>query len=506
MAALGTYDTYAGFYAQTVIDQTPPDSAFLREFYRLLFAYYQTNGLYTYLNQQLQATLSTNQLIKPLRNPAWRIVEFYASKLFPGALPDALPIKTDNDALTPAIEQLWQWSNFGSTKQKWARWFAIYGDWYLKVATRAGTDGPDSVYLTIIKPEHVTGMELDERGFLTWIRIDVENDDDDETVYTEIWSKEAQEMWLWPARRGTVDDEFDDLGSPTEVFTFEELTGEDFIPIVYQPFRYDGAGRCGGAYTAQLEKIDEVNRQATRLAQILFRYNRALWVATTQNADSSGRPLPPVDLSAILESDGSLKFDDDDILALPAMSDLKSLVPQINFADALAVLESQLGELAKDLPELVYYELRDMGELSGRAVKFLLDDMISRVVEARGNAEAGLIRAQQMALTIGQNLGLFEDLGGDYASGALDHQFDERPILPEDRQEVAQLITALTQAGASLFAAARAAGMSEDEAQALAQVDLFGLEGVPARLGVQTAGAPPQNATGAEFTATEATS
>ena len=109
---------------------------------------------------------------------------------------------------------------------------------------------------------------------------------------------------------------------------------------------------------------------------------------------------------------------------------------------------------------------------SGRAARFLLDDMISRVVEARGNAEAALVRAHAMALTIGQNVKIFSSTGS-YKDGDFDHSFTRRDILPEDRLEQAQVIQTLAGAGAGLFAAGRAAGMNEEQANDLAAVDLF---------------------------------
>lgn len=472
MASIANFDSYAGYIAQLITNQTPPEAAFIREFYRLLFAYYQSNGLYDYINSNLKATKTTYQPLKPLRNPAWRVVEFYAAKLFPGTLPGALPVEASNDRIVAPIHQLWTWSNFGAQKQKWSRWFAIYGDWFIKVQTKGAP--VSSVYMTLIRPEYVTDFSLDERGFLTEIRIDIPilNDDGDVVQYhTEVWDKAAGQVIIWIHDAG-LDKKLAELPEPVFLASIEDVHGDNFIPIVYQPFRDDGGGRGAGAYVSQLDKIDEVNRQATRLAQILFRYNRAIWAATNAGSDASGRPLPPISFDGIADSDSILTIGDDEILALPAMSKLEPLVPPINYADALAVLESQMTELTMDLPELAYYDIRNLGDVTGRAVKFLLDDMISRVEEARGNAETALQRAHQMALTIGQNTGVWKGLG-DYVAGDFVHEFGERSILPEDKVELAELIRTLTQAGATIRAAAKAAGMSDVEADELSAVDVI---------------------------------
>lgn len=475
MASLSSYDGYGGYYAQLVVDQTPPEPAFLREYYRVLFAYYQQNGLYDFLNQQLQATKRTNAAIKPIRNPAHRVVEFYASKLFPGALPQGLEIVTENQAIIPAIHQVWNWGNFSSVKQKWARWFAIFGDWFIKIST-AG-DPVSRVYMTIIRPEHVTDMKTDERDFLTYIRIDVPTTDvesGDTTWHTEVWDKENQTVTIWSHEDGP-DKTIEELPTPVSTATFEQTHGSDFIPIVYQPFRDDGGGRGNGCFSAQLDKIDEVNQEATRLAQILFRYNRPIWAAMSTGSDASGRPLPPISMDNLTGSDGVIQFGKDDILALPSSSELKALVPQINYADALEVLMSQMQELERDLPELAYYQLQGFREISGRAIRFLLDAMISRVIEARGNAETGLERAHSMALTIGQNFNL-EPFGGIglWEEGAFRHGFEDRPVLPEDEFERSEMVRNYALAGAAIDAAGRAAGMTEAEAEDLAAVGTSG--------------------------------
>lgn len=478
--SLANFDSYSGYYAQLITNQTPPEPAFMREFYQVLFAYYQQNGLYDFLQTNLSATRTTSQSLKPLRNPAWRVVEFYVSKIFPGKLPDALPIETENENIIEPIHQIWNWSNFSSVKQKWIRWFAIYGDLFVKIVSKG--QPASSIYMSIIRPEHVTDFEVDERGFLTFIRIDVPTINEDgvtEYVHTEVWNKAAQEVLFWRHDR-PLDTKLEELPSPDLELSFEETHGEDFIPIVYQAFRDDGEGRANGAYVSQLDKIDEANRQATRLAQILFRYNKAFWAATSSGQDASGRPLPPINLSNLQDSDSDIiTMGDDDIVTLPSMSELKPLVPDINYADALEILNASMTELTKDLPELAYYELRGMGEISGRAIAFLLDDMISRVKETRGNAESALERIHQMALTIGKNYNLFDESIGTFENGDFVHGFTERPILPEDFTEKAETIRALTQSGASLFGAAKFLGYSDERASELSQVDLiesFGLQ------------------------------
>lgn len=471
MASLAGFDNYGGYYSQLIVNGTPPDAAFMREYYRLLFAYYQQNGLYDYINDNLQATRHSAKILKPLRNPAWRVAEFYASKIFPGTLPDALPIVTENERIIEPIHFVWNRSNLSSLKQRWMRWFAIFGDLFIKVNT---DEEKTKIWLEAIKPEYVTDFDVDERNFLTMIRIDVpqdlDRDGEVETWHTEFWDKENQTVQVW-SHDGGLDVPLEELPSPTFQSDFMSMIGDDFIPIVYQPFRDDGSGRGAGAFSAQLDKIDEVNRQATRLAQTLFRYNRALWAISSSGTDKAGRPLPMVSMDSVVDGNGVVQIGDDQMLSLPPGASLQTLVPPINFDSALATLQEQMNELSEDLPELSYYGISTGSEreISGRAIRYMMDGMISRVEEARGNAEAALQRANEMALTVGANSGIFPS-AGDWRNGDFVHTFTERPILPTDLFEEAQIIQMLTTSGMAIEAAAKFIGRDETEAAEMAEV------------------------------------
>jgi hypothetical protein len=114
-------------------------------------------------------------------------------------------------------------------------------------------------------------------------------------------------------------------------------------------------------------------------------------------------------------------------------------VPPIDFASHLAAIDQKLNHMEKDLPELAYYRLRDMQEISGRAALILLGDLIDRVREARSNFLAGVVRTNEMALTVARVLGIpeFQNLGS-YEEGALEHSFAERDVFPVSGSEMAE--------------------------------------------------------------------
>lgn len=410
------------------------------DLYRVLRAYYYSNALYDVLRDVLRRQGVWGEALKPLKNPTYRVVEFHAGHLWPGTLPEALPIESDNLNLADPIQQIWKWSNWSGGKQVAARHLALYGDSFIKVAQ---TPDRGRVFFQNIEPEHVTDFDADERNNLTYVRFDVpmlRRLSDGKTqsyLHTETWDM-ATGLYRVYEHDQEAQTSIEELPAPTTEIDIEAM-GIDFIPITHAKFSDIGEDRGMGAVMPALDKIDEANRQATRLAQLLFRNNNVVWALKANSIDASGRPLPPPqikDSDGTTDDDGTLHLGDDKLLKLPGMSELQSLVPNINYEAALHVLIDHMKELEQDLPELVAYRISEGGNVSGRAVRLMLAPAIARLEEARGNGEAAFIKADQMALTMGQNAGLWEV--GDYDAGDLEHCFEKRDVLPADELERSQ--------------------------------------------------------------------
>ena len=446
----------------------------------MLEAYYRNNGLYQAVQLAMyEAGIWTPGMIG-LRNPAHRAVEFHVSHIWPGKLGQDIQIVSDNKQLPDAISKIWEWSNWASKKQLAARWFALYGSWFCKVSTKnissAAQDGVQSVlakrvYLKTIKPGYVVDFEVDERDYLTYIRIDIpfvvrSGNAVKSTMRTEIWSKlDGYAVYNHSRPYGSP---IGMLGNPNEVRPLSDF-GIDFVPFVFAKFIDDGDKRGVGCFTHVLDKIDEANRMATRLHQILFRYNKPTTVISANAMDASGRPLPPPQLEGE-EGAEAVKTNDDDIMKLPGVSKLDYLVPNLNYDGYLKAIEAHMSELEQDLPELSYYRLKDMGaNLSGRAVRLMLSQAVDRITEARGNIEPALVRAQQMALTIATNARLpgFESLG-TYENGDFDHSFADRSVITESDFEQAETTKKETESGIPLVTALRRRGWSKES---IAQMD-----------------------------------
>lgn len=437
----------------------------IRWTYRTLRAYYENNGLYDVIREMARGVGAEAQALRPLRNPAHRAVEFYAAKLWPGMLPDALPIVAGNERIVEPIQQVWTWSGWSAAKQVAARWFACYGDWFTKVVVKRDAGGaPQSVYFQIIDAQYVTDLDADERGFLTFLRIDLprrkrEGDGVKSYTYTEVWDKATQTYRVWEHGHG-ADTALGQLGTPQRQAQFSEFS-IDFVPVVHAKFRDVGEARGAGCFVHCLDKIDETNRSATRLHQMLWRHNKAMWALSANMQDSDGRPVP-APLIPRNDDDKVSLSDDEDWVELPGLSTLQPLTPQIQYDAALAVVDAQIAEIERDLPELAYYRLQERSDMSGVAIRTLLSAATDRLVEARGNAETALARLDAMALTIGQNVGLFTGLG-TYEDGDFEHSFQTREAFPISPAEEADMLMKWTAAGLPLASALRMLGRGDEE-------------------------------------------
>lgn len=388
-----------------------------RDIYPVLEAYYHNNDLYAAL-EELRITQPVRA--RPLRNPAHAVVEFYAATLW-----GAARIEADDPTVVGAAQQVLEWSNWDALRQRLARWLALYGDAWIKVATRQDNEGRvRRVFLQLIHPAQVREFAEDERGFLTAVVIESPTGDGKQLLI-ERWDKATGTVtWeLAPQARA-------ERGEPVQQATVAEL-GFDFIPVVHLRFRDIGEPRGIGAFTQALDLIDEANRMATRLVELMYRYNRPdLVLRQVESRDPLGRPLPPPDWHRARGSD-TYEIGAERVTMLPPGYELTPILPHVDWGSYLSALDAHLAAIERyALPELTYYRLADLGSPSGRALRIILAPALSRVAEVRRGMDAGCARALEMALSIGSLHGLFAV--PPWEAGQTRVRFSDRPLLPED--------------------------------------------------------------------------
>lgn len=433
---------------------------------RAFQAYYRAKYLWS-----LARGAKDEPAAKVLRRPVNRLVEFYVAHLWPGALPDALPLTFPDgakhrDAIEKCIMAIWEWSNFGRTKQWAARQFALTGWLYIKIGAESSAAGAgfDRVFLQILDPATVRDVEVDNRGIVQYCRIDLpqtyraRDKDPEAYTYTEIWDTQGVRRWEHKQGESAT---LQALGKPSMPFTQKQLVeGEEvdaeisledwgspgFIPIVRAPFREINDEESDNCFAQALAKIDEADAIASRLHKALFRFGSSvLWAIERAEYDpSTGQLAGPATLTDAagnaISGGNKLTLSNEDFLQIPGT--LKCLVPPIDFAAALSILNAHLDEIKADLPELLYSDIMYKNQLATETVRMMLQAAFDRAAEARGNAESALIQAHKMALTIGQNkevpqFGANEI--GTWEAGDFEHSIDSREFMPLTKTEEAAL-------------------------------------------------------------------
>lgn len=447
-AMQNTFGSNGTLYSTRVVLPSIANAETDAERFHALRAYRDNNRLYDALVDLLTKQGVNKEAVKGFRNPTNAAIEFHAATLWPGSLPHALPIEfpenaQSTDAKRAAIQQVWKWSNWGETKQLFAREYATLGEQWIKVPVKLDRDGtPKSVYMDLIEPEYVTEFDKDERGFLTYIRLDIPRtrrlDDRTEAyIHTEVWDKEALTYRVWRHKyEGRATDQ---LGTPDDDSeeNYQQAYGIDFIPFVHAKFVDDGDPRGRAAIEPALDKIDEANRMATRLHQLMFQHGVPDKQLVSSLVDGDGYSQPTIQL-APTSANGTYNLAGETMWSPPAGTKIETILENIKFDAHLEAVNAMMDHLSRtDLPQLKWGEIADNRDLSGKAIRLMLTAAIAVAEEVRGNAESALVRAHQMALTIGQVNDLFDKSLGDYDKGDFEHWFEERSIVPLDEEEEA---------------------------------------------------------------------
>lgn len=468
----GILETMSGYRPGATADET----ARLSE-YAICWAYYENRQLYRRL-RSLGVDVPAGLPVE--WNPVPAVIAFYVSATLSGALTIQADDPDYTEALSAAVRQIWEWSNFETMKAALTRTAAVMGDVFVKVAERRETvDWGDAgtttaVYLQDIPPETVRWWEADERDFLTGIRIDtprltsIFTGEERRHTLVEVWNKTWPDggpggVRFYEVRSGQMLDDTQ-LTDAAAVVTFDDL-GYDFIPVVWS--------RSETHWRHQTDGIDRYNTlgwQASRL-------NRPLGVVNSNTVDNMGRPQPAPDLdlpnlatSYAEAGDGAVG-----LLSMPGMSAFGWAAAPVDFA----AMNVRLGELREGvidgLPEYRVATLRGI-QIAAETLQLLMNQAEQRVLEMRSGLERALSRAQMMAITVAQLAELEPALFareqvGSYEEGTTEHVFTERPVFEKTAAARAAEAALHIENGVSINSSYLLAGYSEEDAKLAMQID-----------------------------------
>lgn len=368
-----------------------------------------------------------------LFNPIAAVVDLYLHTLS-GEFGNQIRIETKNPRLVEPINRIWQWSNINIEKQRLCRLPATHGCCGIRIVARDDDDPlKRRVYL---KPEHpsvIRDIELDDRGNVEAVQLEY-------TITTGLAEKQEvilireemtkERFTSWRIENGTA--------YPFDLFTMT-TNGEwsdyenpyGIVPYVLLRHEHDGSIWGRNAFYRARPPLDRLNALLSHIdVQIHKHVNGVLFVA------AAGAPPSEIDLSGL-----KVAYVDTSRSQTAPPPFMEWMVADLDLAGALAQAQEQRSIIEDMLPELKAVHGRFISGQSGETITELRKPAEDRIALARTNYEDALVRSQEIALTCGIVMGLWDIGTGTgtidaaeraYRGGFEDHTFNKRPLLSAD--------------------------------------------------------------------------
>lgn len=390
-----------------------------------------------------------NKLYKRIRgiyNPVFRLVDSYVSKVYGGELDldllqrGALPIENADDSTRDNLRNLLIWSNWRANKALFVRHGAKLGDVFLKVVDDTELGRPR---IEILHPGKVKDVEKDGNGRIQRAIIEYVREVEDAEyrpneparakstyIYTEIITPESFATFKDGAPFAY---EMDSEGNGLA----EWVNPYGFVPLAHVQHRDEGLEWGAAAFSNTLDKIDELNDQASLLNDAVRQAVDIPWLFIGIN-----KPDNRTTFISDEKDDRKVMYVPQ---AQPGTVDVKALTSQLNIADTILNIEHLMAEIERDMPELSMHRLREATNQTAPGIRASFNDAIDKFQEAQGNYDAGFAEACQMAQAIG-GIRKYEGFKGysaeTYLNGVFDWYIKPRAII-DDELSKAEKITAL---------------------------------------------------------------
>lgn len=360
--------------------------------------------------------------IRGIYNPVSRQADLYVAKVYGGSINfknpsiGAIPLVSDSEALVRDIQKIWKWSKLNTNKSNFVRYGTVLGDSCIKIVENIENG---KVYLQILDPSKIRDATFDEVGNITSVVIQYKMLYDGSIVeYREEIDKDSFRTFKDNQPFAFVKD-----SNGKAVSEWDNDYG--FIPVVLAKHKNVGFNWGGNAFFTQLNKIDEINDEASLLNDQIRKAIDVIWYF----GGASGKQ--------VVEQTQENKRDYLKALYGPKDSKPHPMVSDINIEAALKNLLEMINEIEKDMPELSLYKIRDHDRLTAPGIKAAYSDAIDRILEARVNYDDSLITANKMALVVAslRKYGLEgsytkEDLENE--SESLEHYIGDRAIISDE--------------------------------------------------------------------------
>ncbi len=375
--------------------------------------------------------------IRDIYNPTAQLVDFHVSSIWRGNLAPllvggAIPLVVgggNEQAVRVAAYNLLRVSNFEVGKNITVMKGCNLGDVGLRVV-----DNPmrGEARIEVIDPSEIEDVVL-ENGIVKAYRLTrwLYSDSGITAKYTETCERGDGEDVVF---RTYVNDKQEVWPGMDES---EWVEAYGFIPFVTIQHRNTG-GLWGWAEAHPVQgKIMELDDQASMLSDYIRKSVNAPAllsgmakpgnkITTTTSDATADNPQPGREENKILWAGDGIQ------------ASYTPMIAGLDIAGVLSNIQSIMGSLESDMPELRKSIWDISGDPSGVALSTAREPTEAKIIGRRTNYDAGIVRAIQMGLAIGGMRGYTGFEGFDlqsYKRGLLDISIAPRPVFPEQKGE-----------------------------------------------------------------------
>lgn len=406
-----------------------------------LYDQYYSNNVYSFSDRFSPIHKSAYELYKNIRaieNVVNRLIELYVSKVYGGSInmetleTGAIPFALNDNRTRQAIRRAFTDSNWQTLKSLYVRQGALYGDVGLWIVDDREKQ---QVRLETLDPRKIKHCTFDSIGNVTEVHIEYYKVEEKDTATPG--GMPARNMYLYTLI--ATEEKFITFKNGTPYAFFKNANGElvsewdneyGFVPLVMVQHRNIGLSFGMNPFQASLRKIDELNDMVSLLDDAIRKHVNVLWyfAGVSKSTDLVASTTDRDQMPAVYG---------------PAGSKPEPMVAQIDIAAASAHINELILEIERDMPELALHRLREKGLATAPGVRASYSDAIDRIVEARGNYDAGLERALKMLIRIG-GYNRYQDYEGFSLDSEPKFYIKERPVIDDElpkQEKVAALIT-----------------------------------------------------------------
>lgn len=381
--------------------------------------------------------------IRGIYNPSYRLGEFWKAHLWGGRLdpeagdgttaPSCLPIITDNEKVRKPISTTWKDSNWQIQKDINTLYGAVMGDVPLMVVDDTERE---KVYLQVLHPSLITDVELDAWGNVKAYVLEETRPDPNQNLSIVSVQEEKTVSYKEVAERDGDNVVYSTyLNGTLYPWYGEEATWEvpyGFIPLIMVQHNNVGLEWGWSELHPDRGKFQEVDDISSKLSDQIRKMVDAPWLFSGMDKPKA----TPKASSATTPSASDPQPGREEVKAFyaPMGASATPLVANLDIGATATHINSMLAELERDYPEL-QMDIWSVRENSGRALRIARQRVETKVNQRRAIYDEKLVRALQMAISIGgyRNYPGYEGFSLDsYDKGNEDFTIGERPVFSKD--------------------------------------------------------------------------